>query len=85
MKKKKAKRSAKPFALMYYKKWEVCGIRRKSDHKQVFSFGGKYTGRTEAELRSIGQLVLERLGAGKSIEEVKEWAKKRAETSVDTD
>ena len=60
---------------MWYKAGHNIGIRRKFGAcNQCFSIGGKRCGLSEESIRQFGKMVLKKLDAGMSEEEVKAWA-----------
>ena len=63
------------YAVYWYKKKNMVGIRqKKGDKDQIFAFGSKHSGLTEEEMKKLGDEALQNLDCGMSPEEVKEWA-----------
>jgi hypothetical protein len=63
------------YAVYWYKKQNMVGIRQKKGNKdQIFAFGSKHSGLTEEEMKKLGDEALQKLDCGMSREEVKEWA-----------
>ena len=62
--------------MLYYAKPGIAALRRKfDDKKQIFSYGGKKAGWSEARLRKLGDEALRKLDAGESEKDVEGWAK----------
>ena len=63
------------YGVLYYKNSNRVGIRQRfPPTRQIFSFGGKKCGKTEAELRSIGTSVADKIKAGEIEEaDAKMW------------
>ena len=66
------------YRIEYYKNGNYCGCKRKFDNnQQVFAFGGKSCGWTEAQLRTLGDTVMQKLDSGTAENDVAKWAKKQ--------
>jgi len=66
---------SKWYAVLYYKRTESIGLRRKFGNKsQSIGFGGKVHKKTERWLRGIADECLRKLHRGDSEETVKLWA-----------
>ena len=62
--------------MLYYANAEIAALRRKfDDKKQIFSYGGKKAGWSEARLRKLGDEALRKLDAGESEKDVESWVK----------
>ena len=67
------------YSVMYYKRDNVCAIRRKWGKKeQCINFGGKANRMTEKDLRVLADEALAKLAKGKKEEEVLEWTRSEA-------
>ena len=67
------------YSVMYYKRDNVCALRRKWGKKeQCISFGGKAIRMTEKDLRVLADEALAKLAKGKKEEEVLEWTRREA-------
>ena len=62
---------------MYYKNSNSIGIRRKSDKKQIMSFGGRTTKLTKTAMQKLGDEAIVKLKSGSTVEQVRDWAKQR--------
>ena len=62
---------------MYYKLYNCIGIRRKSDQKQIMSFGGRTCKLKKAAMQKLGDEAIKKLESGSSIDQVRDWAKGR--------
>ena len=67
------------YSVMYYKRDNVCALRRKWGKKeQCISFGGKASRMTEKDLRVLADEAKAKLAKGKKEDEVLEWARREA-------
>ena len=71
-------RTSKEFSVLYYKKDNAIGFRRKGgDKTQCMSFRSKTC--TEKKMREIADECLKKLDAGDAPNDVKKWAIKQSE------
>ncbi len=71
------------YSVMYYKKHNTLGIRRKFGNKgQAFSFGGTRVGHSEAVLRGFADDALKKLDAGAKETWTKTWVNKAVDGKV---
>jgi len=69
--------SSDKYGVMYYKKTNSIGIRRKFGGKDTaITFGGKKCGLSEEVLRGFGDDALKKLDAGTKENTVEKWAQK---------
>jgi hypothetical protein len=72
----KQKNTSPNYSIMYYKAGNLIGVRRKQgEQQQAFSFGGKWCGFNEAQLREYADQALEKLDSGLSEADVAEMMK----------
>ncbi len=73
--------SAIKYRKLWYKTACTVGFRRikpepgQAYGKQIFTIGGKRCGKSEEELKQLGDLVLEKLHTGSTEEEAETWGK----------